>query len=84
MAFDKPKVTIDLDEYNSLHEEIKTLKLETNELMYKQVIAELINCRGDLRNAVTTLEKLKILVYTTELTHGRRCESYNVTVKKID
>lgn len=55
MAYDKPKVTIDLEEYNELLKQ-HDKPVVINETMYKIVIAELINSRGDISRAMHSIK----------------------------
>lgn len=54
MAYDKPKVTIDLDEYNELIEKSK-ITVEDTVLMAKEIVLSFVETRGDINAAVNQI-----------------------------
>lgn len=68
-SYDKPKVTIDLQEYNDLQEMISKLQssdVSKVENMYKTIIAELLNSRMDGAAAMDSLKKQGIEFFVSK------------------
>jgi len=83
MAHDKPKVTIDLAEYQELQE--KATDVSSDEFVQdaKLVIATFINCRLSPSQATEALRMHNIAFTITE-TMGRDVEPSNIIIKRIN
>lgn len=71
MAHDKPKVTIDLEEYAELLEKTKTVNVDATILGLKTVIASMVNNRMDMQRIRTEIDKKGILFSIQQNYTGR-------------
>jgi len=83
MNYDKPKVTIDLEEYNSLIEEKNRLSGDEYVLMAKTVLAVFMNSNFNVQKAQDELFRLNIVfaIINTGTTHIISPE--NIVISKI-
>lgn len=70
MAYDKPKVTIDLEEYNELLSEKNRSSSDEFVLMAKKVIASFLNNRNDVKSTMADLQKQGIAFFVSAPTHS--------------
>lgn len=84
MLYEKPKVTIDLDEYNELIKLKEAASSDETLLMAKQVVATIVNNRGDLPKSVEHLkyQKIKIVVINSG-TSVDGIGAENIIIEKI-
>lgn len=61
MNFDKPKVTIDLEEYQHLKDRVNGMNADEYVVAAKKVLAAFISSRFDINNARDRLKKENIL-----------------------
>jgi len=69
MNFDKPKVTIDLDEYQHLKDRINGMDKDEDVIAAKKVIATLLTCNNDIRRTSEVLAREGIIF---SLTHNSK------------
>ena len=81
MAYDKPKVTIDLEEYNSLLDEKNRIVGDEYSVLAKTVIATLVNCNFNLVMASEELKRVGIMFFVNNMTG--RVTSEAVCIAKI-
>jgi len=65
MNFDKPKVTIDLEEYQHLKDRVDGMNADEYVMAAKKVLAALISSRFDIKQARDNLKKENILFAVT-------------------
>jgi len=84
MAYDKPKVTIDLDEYNELLAEKNRIIGDEFVLLARTVIATLLNNQMNPRKAEEDLKSLGIGFFVNEsMTSVGRILPENISIFKI-
>lgn len=67
--YNTPKVTIDLDEYNALHEKIKSLSKDHSQSevdILKKVICRFFEIPGGVHEVLASLREDNIVVYFRE------------------
>lgn len=83
MSFDKPKVTIDLDEYLSLKERLAQVEGSEMVVMAKKAIYEMVNNRGQIEVVASILRKDGI--YIAHQQYSTKPPSYeDIIIKKIN
>jgi len=86
MGYDKPKVTIDLEEYNELKSMVNQLRNEaadSDAALYKKAIFHSLNCRGSLADTVEACKRDG--VYLTYLDIGTARDQFErIFVSKMD
>lgn len=70
MAYDKPKVQIDLDEYNDLKKQAESFSSNEYVVACKKIISNLIKTRFNLEAAVKMLEREGIVFYVIPNVRG--------------
>ena len=82
MAYDKPKVTIDLDEYSELIEKAKTVNADEFIQDAKIVIATFLNSKLNPGQTTEILKRNNIAFAITD-TMGGELKPSNIIIKKI-
>lgn len=82
MAYDKPKVTIDLDQYNELIEIKQKANSEDNLLMAKQILISIIRAEFRPERFKDFLLEYNIGIVTPQ-TLGYSFDIENVAIKRI-
>lgn len=82
-SYDKPKVTIDLDEYNELNRKIKALSDDSLLVMHKEVIAAILNSRNDRAAFALQLRQKNIYFQLVNTEMSRHVETSNIVIEKI-
>jgi hypothetical protein len=86
MAYDKPKVTIDIEEYNSLIDEKNKLSSDEYVTMAKTAMAAFMNHRGNINDIVYDLKKAGIAFYVhypDDSSGNDRLTAKNISISKI-
>jgi len=85
-TYSKPKVTIDLDEYNDLFKKIKSIsesEFSKKENAYKEVIWMFLKSGGDFPMAIKRLEENGVIVFLPSF-YGINNEPYKLIEIKIN
>lgn len=81
-TYDKPKVTIDLDEYNDLKEKVNAVTGDEYVQDAKKVIAAFINSRMDIRRTTETLQRQGIQFTIVNQMSDPEIRPENVVIKR--
>ena len=82
MAYDKPKIFIDLDEYNDL-QKLKEITVDDTVLMCKEIVRQLILSNGNGTIAMGALIKKGIKMHITKDTSVRMEDQLEIFFERI-